>query len=169
MFWLLLALLAGYALQLPVTLETDAYHHQHTRTRHRLSISGLHKTWTTDGFSGAVAQIKSPRSRMMFTIFRSADKVRHFLRTHTHLQKLDVLLLLHTNDAAHTALLTGIIRPLVQLPRRNTRICIQPDFFRPYSTVQIRCIIRWKLGTLLLTSMMLLAAYIRQRVSESEA
>ena len=106
---------------------------------------------------------------MMFTIFRSADKVRHFLRTHTHLQKLDVLLLLHTNDAAHTALLTGIIRPLVQLPRRNTRICIQPDFFRPYSTVQIRCIIRWKLGTLLLTSMMLLVAYIRQRISESEA
>ena len=169
MFWLLLALLAGYALQLPVTLETDAYHHQHTRTRHRLSISGLHKTWTTDGLSGTAAQIKSPRSRMMLTIFRNADNMRHFLRAHTHLQKLDVLLLLHTNDAAHTALLTGIIRPLIQLPQQNVRICVQPDFFRPHSTLQIRCIIRWKLGTLLLTSMMLLVAYIRQRVSESEA
>lgn len=169
MFWLLLALLAGYALQLPVTLETDAYHHQHTRTRHRLSISGLHKTWTTDGFSGAAAQIKSPRSRMMLTIFRNADKVRHFLRAHTHLDQLDLLILLHTNDAAHTALLTGIIRPLAQLPQQNVRICVQPDFFHPCSTLQIRCIIRWKLGTLLLTSMMLLVAYIRQRISESEA
>ena len=169
MFWLLLALLAGYALQLPVTLETDAYHHQHTRTRHRLSISGLHKTWTTDGLSGTAAHIKSPRSRMMLTIFRNADNMRHFLRAHTHLQKLDVLLLLHTNDAAHTALLTGIIRPLIQLPQQNVRICVQPDFFRPHSTLQIRCIIRWKLGTLLLTSMMLLGAYIRQRISESEA
>ena len=169
MFWLLLVLLAGYALQLPVTLETDAYHHQHTRTRHRLSISGLHKTWTTDGLSGTAAQIKSPRSQMMLTIFRNADNMRHFLRAHTHLQKLDVLLLLHTNDAAHTALLTGIIRPLIQLPQQNVRICVQPDFFRPHSTLQIRCIIRWKLGTLLLTSMMLLGAYIRQRISESEA
>lgn len=169
MFWLLLALLAGYATQLPVTLETDIFHHGQTRTRHRLTIARLHKTWPITVFPAAATQFRSGRSQMLFSHFRRADKARRYLRTHARLAKLDILLLLHTGDAAHTALLTGVLRPLVQLPRRNVRICVQPDFFHPRSTLQIRCIIRWKLGTLLLTSMMLLAASIRQRMSESEA
>ena len=169
MFWLLIALFIGYAMHLPVTLKTDIYHHAQTEIRNTLVIAGLHKTWISTGFQGAAGQLRSSRTRMLHTLFRRTERARLFLRRHTALQKLDMIVLLHTTDAARTALLTGMIRPLVQLPRKNIRICIQPDFYRTSSTVQIRCIIRWKLGTLLLTSMMLLGAYIRQRTTESEA
>lgn len=169
MFWLLLALLTGYALCLPLTLRADIHHHGKTQARIQLRVAGLHKTWQITGLPGAAAQLRTSRTRRLLALFRQADKARHYLLSHTKLERLDAHILLRTEDAARTALLTGAVRPLTQLPGSKIRICVQPDFFRPHSTLQLRCIIRWKLGTLLLTSMMLLAAYIRQRITESEA
>lgn len=169
MFWLLLALLTGYALRLPLTLRADIHHQGQTQARIQLRAAGLHKTWQITGLPGAAAQLQTSRSRRMLALFRRADTARRYLLSRTRLERLDALVLLRTADAARTALLIGMLRPLAQLPCNKFRICVQPDFFRPSSTVQIRCIIRWKLGTLLLTSMMLLAAYIRQRITESEA
>ena len=169
MFWLLLALLTGSACCLPLTLRADIHHHGQTQAHIQLRLAWLHKTWRITGLPGAAAQLQTNRSRRMLALFRRADKARRFLLAHTALERLDALILLRTADAARTALLTGIIRPFVQLSGKRRRICVQPDFFRPHSTLQLRCIIRWKLGTLLLTSMMLLAAYIRQRITESEA
>ena len=169
MFWLLIALLTGYALCLPVTLRAHICHREQTQARLQLRLAMLHKTWQFSGLPGAAQQLRSSRSRMLLSVLRRADKARRYLLSHTQLDKLDALLLLRTGDAARTALLTGMLRPFAQLPPRKVRICVQPDFFRPHSTLEIRCIIRWKLGTLLLTSMMLLGAIIRQRMTESEA
>lgn len=169
MFYLLLALLAGYALNLPLTVQADIHLHQQTFTRIQVHFAFLHKSWQIHGFSPAADQLNLHQGKRLLSLFKRANQARRYLLSHTQLDKLEALLLLRTDDAAHTALLTGVLQPLNQLPRRNVRIRVFPDFFRPRSTLQLRCIIRCKLGTLLLTSIMLLAAYIRQRNSESEA
>ncbi len=171
MLWLLAALLAVYALFLPVTLTVRIYHHGHLQTRVTLHFLCLHKAWRYDGLAGVTAPMRrNPDSRLR-TAWRRASGTRRFLRQHTNFARLDALILLHTGDAARTALYTGVLRSMVALfPRRNRRICIQPDFFRPRSTLQARCIIHWKLGTLLLTAWMLLTETLIQRhLTESEA
>ena len=169
MFYLLIALLAGYALNLPLTVQADIHRHQQMYTRIQVRFAFLHKSWQIHGLSPAADQLSLHQGKRLLSLFKRANHARRYLLSHTQLVKLDAILLLRTDDAAHTALLTGALQPLSQLPRRNVRIHVFPDFFRPHSTLQLRCIIRWKLGTLLLTSILLLAAYIRQRNSESEA
>ena len=171
MLWLLAALMTGYAMLLPVELAVYIRHHGQTQTRLILRIAWLHRTWTFSGFPGTDASARQSSGQRYLSALRSSDRAKAFLKRHTHIARLDALVLLRTGDAARTALLTGILRSITAaVPRRRVRICIQPDFFRDHSTVQIRCIIRWKLGTLLLTAGMLLAETLRrQRLTESEA
>ena len=90
------------------------------------------------------------------------------------LEKLDILALLRTQDAARSAILAGTVQnTLTCLPllrRESIRIRVLPEFFRAHSTLAVRCIIRLRVGTIILTAMMLLIAYFReQRLTESEA
>ena len=169
MFWLLIALLTGYALYLPVTVQVDIHHERQTSLKVKMNLASVHKTWSVSDLSGTAKQSDLRRKSQMLSLLHRADRARRFLLAHAELLKLDALILLHMDDAAQTALLTGVLRPLAQLPRKKVRICVQPDFYHPCSSAQIRCMFLWRLGTLLLTSVMLLAAYLRQRRSESEA
>jgi len=171
MLWLPFFILAGYALFLPLTLTVQVQHHRRTRTCVTLHFLCFRKTWRFSGLAWVTSPLRrNPNSRLRFS-WRRAVGARRFLRQHTSFVHLDATILLHTGDAARTALYTGALRSVISLfPSRSRRICIQPDFFRGHSALQARCIIRWKLGTLLLTAWMLLTeALFRQQLKESEA
>lgn len=191
MLFLLMALLAAYALFLDVRIQADFQHRDETRARFIVSIAGIHKTWrmllarTARGRQVMLAQkdgarplssnrFRTDRGRLLWELFRRADRARHFLLHHMQLDRLYVLALLRTGDAAGSALLSGALQGIAAgIPAcRRRKVCIRvlPEFFRVHSTVKARCIIRLRLGTILLTAMMLLFAYLRQQhVTESEA
>lgn len=161
----LAALLLMEILLLPLRLQADLLHHGSTRYRVVLEYAFIRHTWPTQG--QAPGEKRLHRGSKLFTALRESHEARRFFLRHVHLDKLDALLLLRTGDAAATSLLTGSLRGLVScippLHRRQVRIRVLPDFFRAHSTVQVRCIIRLTLGTLLLTMLRLLAFRLRQK------
>ena len=191
MFWLLTALLTLLAAMLEVRVQADLQHSDATRARVRLNIAHLHKTWRlmlvrterghrvilADEYSARpldTGELRQSRGSHLLDALIRADKARHFLLRHTCLERLDALALLRTQDAARSALLCGMAQgALACIPaarRKGVHVRVLPEFFRTHSTVNARCIIRVRLGTIVLTATMLLAAYLRQqRLTESEA
>lgn len=191
MLWLFVMLMLLYAAFLEGTVQTDLRCFGAVELRLRFTIGGIHKTWqyhlnrTEQGHrltrtvsygtkSIGPSQFRQSRSSIIADTLRRADKARHFLLTHIHLERLDGLVLLRTEDAAASSLLSGTLQGVLgcipAVRRRNVRIRVLPEFFRAHSTVKARCIIRFRLGTIILTAWMLLAAYMRQqRLTESEA
>lgn len=180
MLWLLIA----FVMLLTITIQADLHHFGTTQARICIRIAGIHKTWrlmllrTEQGHRLVLAdkdsarpldagQLRKSRGSMLLGALRRADKARKFLLRHTHLDRLDALLLLRTEDASRSALLAGTIRStLACIPavrRKGVHIRVLPEFFRAHSTVNARCIIRLRLGTIILTAMMLLIAYIREQ------
>ncbi len=191
MLTLLLVLLTGYALMTELQLQFDLQHFDRTRAKAALQAAGLHREWrfelvrTPRGHhllrqdkkgvqQVGLAQFEQSRGPAVLDVIARADKARRFLLRHLHLIRLDALVLLRTDNAGGSAILSGVAQGVLAcLPaaqRDNVRIQVWPEFFRPHTTVQGRCILRIRLGILLLTGMMLLAARLRQqRATESEA
>lgn len=191
MLWLFVMLMLLYAAFLEGTVQADLRCFGTAELQLRFTVGGIHKTWRyqlskteqghqlnrTDAHGTKVvspAQFRQSRSRIIADTFRRADKARYFLLTHLRLERLDGRILLRTEDAAASALLSGAVQSVLgcipAVRRHNVRIRVLPEFFRAHSTVNARCIIRFRLGTIILTAWMLLAAYIRQqRLTESEA
>ncbi len=191
MFWLLAAILALYLALTVISIRVDFRHSDTTQGRLLVQAAGLHKSWrfslirTAKGhrivLAGThgpepldTAQFRQSRGGLMLQALRRGDKGRKFLLRHTHLDRMDALIQLRTEDAARAALLTGTARSVLccipAIRRRNIRIRVLPEFFRSHSTVAARCIIRVKGGTLLLTAGLLLLSYRKeQRLRESEA
>lgn len=171
MVWLVLAFLLGYALLLPCTVRILVQYHEQIQTRIHLSMAGIHKTWTFTGFPTPASPLRSQYLRVLLHAIRSASGIRRYFVQHTHLKQFQATIFLHTSDAARTAIFTGLIRNLLTaFPAAQTKICLLPDFFHPRTSIQCRCIIQWKLGTLLFTTMMLLAATLfTPQQKESEA
>ena len=165
MLFFLAALLLAEGLLLPLTLQADLLHQGRTQYRVVLQYAFLRRTWPAKG--GVPGEARLRRGSKLLTALRESKEARRFFLRHVHLDKLDALLLLHTGDAAATSLLTGSARAILccipPLHRRQVRIRVLPDFFRAHSTVQVRCIIRLTLGTLLLTMLRLLALRLRQK------
>lgn len=88
-----------------------------------------------------------------------ADRARRFLWRHTRLVRLQALVTIGLQDAAGTALVTGLLRQLAALLPSNTDVRVEPCFVGP-SRVQARCILFFHLGTILITAGMGLAAYL---------
>lgn len=84
------------------------------------------------------------------------------------LLRLDVALGVSLGDAARTALTTGglqsVWRALPARWRRRARLQVRPDFLGGQGALQARCMVFFRLGTLLLIAIMLL---ISLRRSES--
>lgn len=99
--------------------------------------------------------------------FLRADNTRKFLLKYTHLCDLTVYLHLSTSDAAKTAMLTGLIRSLRGVvpasARKRVHIAAQPDFLSGRTTGYLRCIVSLRLGILLITGGMVLAAWLMER------
>ncbi len=190
MFWLLVGLMLLYTAFLEAAVEADVRHFDSTRVQIQLRLLRWHRTWrlqlasTPQGHRLILdderqvrpldgAQLRQSRGLAVAGTLRRADKARGFLLKHLHLDRLDALVLLRTEDAARSALLSGtvqsILRCIPALHRHHVRLCVLPEFFRAHSTVNVRCIIRFRLGTIILTAGMLLLAWFReQHLTESE-
>lgn len=96
--------------------------------------------------------------RLTGTLLRT-DKARRFLLGHIHLVRLQALLRIGLSDAARTALLSGLLQQLTHLLPAYADIRIQPDFLAP-TRLQVRCILFFHLGTILIIAAMVLMAYL---------
>lgn len=183
--WMLLTALWGiYAALLTVTIQADVHHFETTGARIQLRVAGVHKTWrltllrTAQGHRLVLAgeqgvrpldagQLRQSRGSMLLDALLRADKARRFLLRHTRLDQLDGLLLLRTPDAARSALWAGTLQGLLGcIPparRRHVRLRVLPEFFRAHTTLSARCIIRFRLGTILITASLLLLAWFREQ------
>ena len=153
------------ALMLPVTFRIGIRHTGRTEVRITMKYAFITKVWQSGKHKTGSKHSKG--SGGLLGILRHAAGTRRFIRRHIHLDTLDVLVLLHTGDAARTAVLSGSLQSLANIPalrRRNIRIYVYPDFFRGYHTLQIRCILRVRLGILILTILMLSASRLQQKV-----
>lgn len=160
----LAALLMLEAMLLPVTFRADVRRHGRTWYCITAQYAFFVRTWQSG--DPAPTQTSRQRRRRLLSALRQAESARRFLLRHVHLDRLDACLLLRTEDAARTSLLSGLLTGLAHIPamqRRQVRIRVWPDFFRPHSTLQARCIIRLRMGTILLTMLMLLAFRLRQK------
>lgn len=184
--WMLLILLLMLMLlAAPVRLQADVYHADQTLGRIRLTVAGLPHTWRLklvrtptghqiiaagkDGSEHALAPEAlqgSPAERLISQLLAS-DGPRRYLLRHIRLERLDAALRLHSEDAARTALLTGFIRSLTAfIPpawRERARLRVTPEFVRDRSILQARCILHFRLGTIIITAGMLLASIASQR------
>ena len=184
---LVLCLLLAVMCAMPLTIRVQGAHLEETRLSILLRWFSLTRRWqlvqTESGkrlarvdADGRV-QLHPPdpqRRRQLGTALSTlarADRARRFLLTHLRLQTLDALVCLHTDSAAHAALLSGGLDALARLPRlyrQRIRLRVLPDFFRGHSIWQARCIIRPRLGTLIITALMLLAAYAAGQIQLSK-
>lgn len=105
-----------------------------------------------------------------FKVFGRADHARRFLLKHIRLEEATLRLRLGLADAARTASVTGLIRCLsVAVPpalRRRVTVLAQPDFLSDQVAVSARCIVRVRLGTLLITGFMAALAFAMQRSAQ---
>lgn len=98
--------------------------------------------------------------RLLGTVLRT-DKARRFLFRHTQVVCLQALVCLGLRDAAATAIWTGLLRQLAPLLPRKADVRVQPNFLGS-TQVQARCILFFHLGTILITAVMGLAAYLME-------
>ena len=161
---LLPVLLMLFVLLLPVTFRITAKHDG--RTVYHITVSYLffYRTWPSDKRSGSTP--KPRHGQNLLSRLREAAQVNRFVRRHIHLEALDALILLHTGDAAGSALLSGGLQGILNipaLPRNKVHIRVLPDFFRGRTTWQARCIFHFRLGIILLTMLMLLASRLQRK------
>ena len=158
------ALLMLLPLLLDVTLCTEVVHRGTTHSRTTLRYACFTRTWRSGEQSRS--RSRTQHRKALLHALRQSVVVRRFLHRNIRLHKLDALILLHTGDAAHSALISGALQGLTSIhtvKRRNVRIRILPDFFRGQTTVQARSIIRIRLGILIVTMLMLLALRLQQK------
>ena len=162
MSWLIL--LIPFALLMHVTVCVQVVHSGTTKSRITWRYACFTSTWQ----SGQQSKRRTiPRHRQLILgAFRHADRARRFLRQHIHLDRLDALILLHTGNAALTALLAEGLQSVACLPacrQKSVNIRILPDFFHGQTKVHAQCIIRVRMGIILLTMLMLLAQRLQRK------
>ena len=183
---LLLALILLVLLAAPVQLQADIAHAGQPLARVQLTVAGFTHAWrlklirtpeghqlitaARDGSEHALSQdqLRGGVADRLFGELRSCRMARRYLMRHIRLDALDAALRIHSADAARTALLTGLVRGVALLlppeMRQQVRLRVMPEFFRDRSNLQARCILRFRLGTIFITSGMLLASIAAQRV-----
>ncbi len=170
MVWLTAAVLAAVCI-VPFSIQIDIAHSGDTKGRMILRCWKLHKSWR---WVRKKDESQDKRKKMLRELLHGDNRAWRYLLGHSRLVRLDVQAWLHTGDAARSALLSGafhgILACIPPLHRKEVRLQILPEFFREHSTVNLRCIIRLKLGTLLLTAVMLGLMMLQARqLKESEA
>ena len=167
-FGLLAALMA-----LPVTFALEALYLRHAKVTLTLRLPLYRHTFSLyDGGSQPPRRNKAsadggPGALFGLKVFLRADHARKFLLRHTRLEELTLRLRLSLSDAARTASVTGLIRGLTAaVPpdlRRRVAVTVQPDFLSGQTAALGRCIVRVRLGTLLITGFMAALALAMQR------
>lgn len=186
LWWLALC---GFAVLflLPLRITADVHHGTRRLMRLQVSAAVLTHQWVLEAVrqpgggtqlvrhkDGSSHPISTDDSRArtagsLMKTLRHSKAVRRFLRRHIHPERLDAQVLLHTGNAAGTALLTGAVRTAAALLqgrwRQVARMRILPDFLHERTTIQARCIFSLRLGTLIITSVLLLAEHAAQAIN----
>ncbi len=158
MGWLLLALIPMLLLLLPVTVTVFLGYEGTWRIRITASFLMLHKTWQKPSSKSDKQGPSGGGLRQVSFLINTRKRTR--LLRHVRVDALDALILLHTEDAASSALIAGGLNAVARIPSlaHRARIQVLPDFFRGQTSLQAKCIIRAKLGILII---ILLAAKLR--------
>lgn len=123
-----------------------------------LRIWGIGRSFPVDVTPSGQSMPHRQFIRLIGTFLRT-DKARRFLLHHIHLVRLQALLRIGLSDAARTALLSGFLQQIARMLPARADIRIQPDFLTP-SRLQVRCILFFHLGTILIAAAMVLMAYL---------
>ncbi len=176
MIWILLLLTVLFLALIPVTVTLELHHNEGTRLRltlrllcfhytaaYRLQNTGRGHRFIREKEPSPVPSDASGRLRPIRQALRSSPGTRRFLLAHMHLLCLDGWIALHTGDAARSALLSGAVQGVLACmrPRAPIRLQVWPAFYRPRSSAYVRCIFRFRPGTLFLTAGMLLPGIFR--------
>lgn len=121
-----------------------------------LRIWGLGRSWSPR-FSGGTPAKSNPLLHSLITMLRKGH-ARRLLRMDGFF-RLQAMLHIGLEDAARTALITGLLQQTVRFLPHQADIRIQPDFLGR-TRLQVRCILFTHLGTLLITAAMLLTAHL---------
>lgn len=179
MNWFLLCTLVVFFLIAPVRVSADV------RWQGQADLALLIRVWGAP-FRLRRRVLRTPKGHQFFTLhgteppaatpaprlrrglavlgaFLRGDHARRFLLRHVRLDGLDALAILSLEDAAATALLSGLAQGLASLMprawRRRARIRVQPGFPARQSLLQARCIVSFRLGSLLFAALLALVAY----------
>lgn len=166
----------------PIYIQADLRHYHESQVQIMLRWGPIRRIWRLKlaatpqghrilltGPDGAQhpfhpADVSGSHADRMLRALMQADKARRFLLHRTKLRTLQGMICLRTEDAAHTAIISGALQSLTQiLPRHwrhKIRLCVKPDFYRAHTTLQARCILQLHLGIIIITAGMLLASYI---------
>lgn len=182
-----MALVLTGVMCLDVRVEGTLHHAEDTQVRVCVCVGLIHRRWTyrltrtADGHRLTVADAGGTREirpggrhasgQGLTAVLRRAGDARRFFLRHLHVDALEGLLLLRMNNAAHAALLCAAVNGGLCCipPGRRRGLRVLPEFFRPHSTAHVRCIIRVKLGILILTAGRVLLTWVGlHRPTESE-
>jgi len=182
---MIVLLALGLLLMIQMTIRTDVqYSNGRLQVLLRLSWHSLHKDWhltvyrsehghllTINGSGPSAvssADFRSSLQERSVKLLLQSSRVRRYLFRHLRLTKLDVSFRLHQNSAAATALITGVTRTLFSCFsaawRRAVRVCVIPEFTASNSIFSARCILQFRMGTILITAGMLLLTKMAEHV-----
>ena len=167
----------------PLRLTLCLSHAGETRLLVRVQVWGIPLTWRIRSKrlrSGRVTTLlrknRPPREappdtgrriQVVAGAYLRSNRARAFLREHVRLLSLEALVCIALSDAAKTALTSGLLGALSRLlslgMQGRVRVQVIPAFFHQQTTVQARCILFLRLGTILFTAALAGAAYLLEK------
>ena len=107
------------------------------------------------------------RVRVVAGAYLRSNRARAYFRGHVRLLSLEALVHIVLSDAAQTALTAGLLGALGRLlslgMQGRVRVQVIPAFFHQQTTAQARCILFFRLGTILITAALAGAAYLLEK------
>lgn len=95
------------------------------------------------------------------------DGARRYLARHVRIVQLDAKVNLSMQDAARTAVASGLLQWAAQavytLAKGRARIAVVPEFYAERSAAEARCILFFRLGHMIYVCMAALAAWLLER------
>lgn len=95
------------------------------------------------------------------------DGARRYLAHHVRLVRLDAKVNLSMQDAARTAVASGLLQWAAQavytLAKGRVRIAVVPEFYAERSAAEAQCILFFRLGHMIYVCMAALAAWLLER------
>ena len=167
----------------PLRLTVCLSHAGETRLLARLQAWGIPLTWrirsqrlrsgrVTTLFRKNHPPMEAPpdtgrRVRVVAGAYLRSNRARAYLRGHVRLLSLEALVHIALSDAAQTALAAGLLGALglmISLRMQGrARVQVIPAFFHQQTTAQARCILFFRLGTILITAALAGTAYLLER------
>ena len=167
----------------PLRLTVCLSHAGETRLLVRLQAWGIPLTWRIRSQrlrSGRVTTLfrknhppkEAPpdtgrRVRVVAGAYLRSNRARAYFRGHVRLLSLEALVHIVLSDAAQTALAAGLLGALGRLislrMQGRARVQVIPAFFHQQTTAQARCILFFRLGTILITAALAGAAYLLEK------